>query len=71
MDSHTKLIRAEDVGLVKTDVFLRLDGELIQAHSLNSDLDQVRWHFYYNKTLLWLSCYANNISINDYTTVVA
>ena len=42
MDSHTKLIRAEDVGLVKTDVFLRLDGELIQAHSLNSDLDQVR-----------------------------
>ena len=42
MDSHTKLIRAEDVGLVKTDVFLGLGGELIQAHSLNPDLDQVR-----------------------------
>ena len=42
MDSHTKFIRQEDVGLVKTDVFLGLDGELIQAHALNPDLDQVR-----------------------------
>ncbi|CAF2183917.1 unnamed protein product [Rotaria magnacalcarata] len=40
MDSHTKFIRQEDVGLVKTDVFLGLDGELIQAHALNPDLDQ-------------------------------